>query len=468
MNDKYVELPLDDIKEKIEQQLIVPVIGINAFEAIDSTSSNALAWFVRELLAYYKDRDLHFTEAEITEAASHTNNVLKCMTHVKYLFQQKGCEIGPRIHKFLKQSGDWDKHIRLKSDVRDFLRNGRFPLIITTTFLPINLGDRYVPRYYHCAQKIEQDLQIENGKIKDQTIFYLLGDDHDNGTYSENDFLRFLHPLQDSLRCPSQLINYLSDRYVMTIGCEIPDWTFRFLLYSLQQSSVDYPKTDTMVFHGASVQNEYDGDLDVFLDRINYLKDEQPCDFLRQINTYIGSKPTLFLSYTAQTGTLHYETILRIKEVLETRFIVWFFPNQKSASQTAGQYWTAIENGIRKCDFFMPVITSHLLNRINKTYNNTGPVSQDLLNINSLKDKEDGFVTEWRIAELEYQRRVKQEPNTLFSIPYIVDEDEEDINVMVNKIVPCLRDLFYPPTGCNFAFHHNFDVNQLFAQLSQH
>ena len=54
------------------------------------------------------------------------------------------------------------------------------------------------------------------------------------GNYRK-DFLRYLHCIQDTNTKPDYLKKYLENKYILSLGCEIPDWTFRFLLYSLKE-----------------------------------------------------------------------------------------------------------------------------------------------------------------------------------------------------------------------------------------
>ena len=163
------------------------------------------------------------------------------------------------------------------------------------------------------------------------------------------------------------------------MGCEIPDWTFRFLLYSLKEKEGNLGgMSGEDMFDGGALSKAMDDDLYSFLSNISYFPSQNINDFLKDINEQLNpeKKPTVFLSVNSK----EYDLGERIKKILCPKFDVWFFKDNGGP-----QYWKDIENGIQRCDFFIPLTTS---TTIEKMFDDKARIDNN----------EAGVITEMRIA----------------------------------------------------------------------
>ena len=128
-----------------------------------------------------------------------------------------------------------------------------------------------------------------------------------------------------------------------------------------------------------------DDNLFSFLSSISYFPSHDINDFLQDVNSQLEpeKKPSVFLSVNSE----EYDKLGdRVKQILCSKFDVWFFKYDGGA-----QYWKLIEEGIRKCDFFIPLTTSLTLE---KMFDERAKIGNN----------EAGIITEMRLA-LEHKKK---------------------------------------------------------------
>ena len=429
---------VEDIVYKINDRKIVPVVGSGVYYVMDKDGRRCEVreFVVRELLRNNQE-DLQI-ESEKEDVGKFLQGGFKGMTRLNKLFKQHNIDMRTSLRRLFHDE-QVRKRIRMDEQVQKFLRKGNFPLVLTTCYFKgleklITYDEQtFGAVSYEKEQKASQDIPMNEttGELTEPTIFHLfgvMGSSPKNYVVTENDFLNFLHYLQDTNHYPRRLKEYLQSRYILTLGCEIPDWTFRFLLYSLKESNGELQTDGAMnSFEGGAVTERMDEDLEEFLEDIKYFSDDKMGEFLCDINQMLTpqKKPKLFLSMSQKD----YELGAAIKSELEHEFEVWFFPDDK-----APQYWKCIQEGVEKCDYFMPVVTGRLLMML----------YQKKITEEERRDDEPGIVTEWRMALRHWQ---SANQTHLYCIPYLIDINENELKDALDARCPFLKPLFVTQEG---------------------
>lgn len=353
------------------------------------------------------------------------------MTELSKLCSKNGLTLLRQIKELFSDKANTGK-ISMDPDVLTFLERGDFPLILTTCnfrWLENYItwqGNDYSVIPYRTGK--DQDIKIEDGRIIAPTIFHLFGyvGQDRNVVITENDFLRYLHCIQDTNTRPERLKKYLENKYILSLGCEIPDWTFRFLLYSLKEKEGKLGGVSGEdMFDGGALSKVMDDNLYSFLSNISYFPSQNINEFLKDINEQLGpeAKPTVFLSVNSD----EYDLGERVKQILSPKFNVWFFKHNGGV-----QYWKDIEEGIYKCDYFIPLTTSITIQKM-------------LDDKAKIDNKEAGAITEMRLA-LKHKTENLGEKKYCFPLLHNISRD---LLTKALKMGNCsdLEPLFFAPEG---------------------
>ena len=434
MKRNWSNLLIENIVQKIEINSIVPIIGPDAFEAsLDGNPISIQKYIVCELL---KNNLPEYNTPENVEKFS--ANGLQGMTRLYKLFEEKRLTLSNRLYALFGKGSKLWNNISLKKNVFQFIQNGRFPLIITTCRFPISTlcpkihGKDYKTVSYARGGKDEQDITfIEDRKdIASPTIFHLLGAysiENDSCVITEDDFLSYLHALQDPSNRPSKLIRYLAaNKYVFAIGCNIPDWTLRFLLFSLKEEGGklknDNGRPDNFV--GGVLEQSLDNDLIEFLEDIRYFPSQMVDTFLEEVNSTLKPKemPHMFLSLCSE----EYEKIGRkLRDICQEKFEVWFFEDDGDNHQ----YWKSIKDGLQQADYIIPIITDKALNKI---YQYKKVDANEKRN-----DVQPGLIDEWEMA---MERHIP-------CCPLYIDTTNASLKTAINEKCVHLWDFFQCDDG---------------------
>lgn len=388
MYSKWTNSLIDDIIDKIHDNVIVPIIGLGAF-CVKGNQGMSLQQYVVETIINKSNLDVIDLDDE-EKVAIHKGDY-RSMSILK---RELGNNLQVRL-KELYNSEEWKSIVELKAQVKQFLEYGNFPLILTTcNFKNIEtlLSGKYRPIAYRAEQKPSQDVRLlDNESIEESSMFYMFGYVATGAltVITENDFLRFLHCYHDINRYPKDLKYYLKDKHILSLGCEIPDWTVRFLLYSLKED--DFLKENTFgddFFDGGYLSLNLEEGLSKFLRRISYFSHNNVNDFLIDINRKLTpvSKTKLFISL----DSMEYDTIgEEIKRKLSDEFDVIIYKDYASP-----KYWREIESKLKETDYFIPIVTARAILKIYSARTIPAEIQQS-------KDVIPGLITEWQLA-LEY------------------------------------------------------------------
>lgn len=432
-NCKWSEDLIEDIVDSIKLNAIVPVIGDDAYYVEGEEVS------VQHFLL---DSVLKSANLEREYEAEEYKDGIKGYTRLSTrLYKERRVVLKNLISKALKKP-EVNSKIHLRADIKKFLDNGDFPLIISTSIYKIlakELAKEYRVVSYQKERKKDQqqDISMLDDNISQDTIYNIFGElvAHTDCVFTDRDFLSYLHSLHDTNTSPDCLIRYLEPRHVLMLGCDIPDWTFRFLLYSLKAKNGDLRPEEgeggLNSFIGGNLSKRINEELEIFLSDIQYLSSCQVSEFLNDINQKLQpmNKPKLFLSCLSEE--YNSADISELKNKLSKRFDVWFCP-EKIEQRGGEEYWRIIDEGLRSSEYIMPVITDKLCNTLWRK-----PKLQSEIPVPD-STSEKGVVTEWKMA--------MQLKNKLKIIPFILTDFEGFQDLVEEKLLP-IKSFIFPATG---------------------
>lgn len=269
-----------------------------------------------------------------------------------------------------------DAHVKLSKEIVLFLEQNNFPFILTTLTTDVierTVGDRqYKAMWYHTNWAPNTLYPIEQ-----PTVFHLMGDSKSfSFVKNENDLVLFLDNLLSTEHGPNGIFSQLTDKALMVLGCELPDWVFRLLLYHMDKIGFD-GKKQGFWFTGPEIMVGTPGQekplsremtlsqLD-FLDQIRFqhLSDLKkilplllPGSDTDDFNQRHGFKYDIFLSYAG--GDVDFKNaVARKLQDQYPQLKIWAAPER---TQQGGDYWENIQKGIQQSRYFMPLISFEYL-----------------------------------------------------------------------------------------------------------
>ena len=308
------------------------------------------------------------------------------------------------------------EHITVVPSLLRFLEAARPRVIITTS--PFAILERLLPDYTSYYYRGEGDRDFPD---HEKVIYHLFGEAAkytDNWVYDETELLRFLHCLHDNDKSPTHLADYLKDRGTLFLGCDFPDWMFRFLWYSMSIKQVPQfrPKSTAGYWFGPdSEESSLDTSFDHFLREISYKSQENIEAILEDVANRLGaiaqnsSSPhnlpfDIFLSHSNENEDN--ELCFKIKDILEKEYglRVWFdqhSPDKEDGKILHGDWYQKMCEGIENSRYFMPVVTSNYVMKFLMA---------------NLEDKEPGLIVETKLAVKHLKKRYDRQ---VYSLPVI-------------------------------------------------
>lgn len=181
---------------------------------------------------------------------------------------------------------------------------------------------------------------------------------------SEDDLLEYILFWVDQNYRPKELSNRLSDKYILVIGCNYPNWLFRFFFHSLKHTSL---LKGVSVDNGIVADHDLDPELISFLRRMETSVHEDAINFINELCERWGkrnsSNPTAveddnsdeaeaFISYASED----YDTVAEIVEIFKDLGYnkIWF---DKEKLEGGDKYETLIKYKIEKARCFIPILS---------------------------------------------------------------------------------------------------------------
>ena len=263
--------------------------------------------------------------------------------------------------------------------LQKLLDTGLFPLVLTTSYTPvlenylIKKDNRWDVYAYDKRGRLIDKADIPPFSANSQFLYYLFGKAGAKGSFvlDEDDLLSFLHFWHNEETRPKELCKYLSDKILLIIGCDYPDWLFRFMWYSMNDNFQESPRKGQLVLSNQKVME--DAELQSFLHRIKayYNNDTERftielcnrCDELLDTKNDsdpidgLHKKPSIdfFISYAHED----YETASAIANQLEKLGAkVWLDKNMLEPGDVFPEH---IKTNIQRCKRFMPILSRNTI-----------------------------------------------------------------------------------------------------------
>ena len=310
--------------------------------------------------------------------------------------------------------------IKLKDEVLDFLVTFNFPIIITTVCFDII--EQQLKGKIEDYKSIWYRLNKENSTLPARYVYHIFGQAKDGSKWvsDEDLLLSFLLSHNHNDFGAKGLTDYLkeNEKKLLALGCNLPNWLFRFLWQPTQAGRTGSMKTT----QGYWINKEKPEDsFENFLKKKNFSADEQVKEILEDATKSLQEELLreaeersaeidaeehfdVFISYASedrQVATVIFEALRNMNVK------AWFDDRGKGEITPGSPYWEKIRNGIQHSAHYMPIITGKWMEKMTST--------------SSLKE-ETLMVKDW-LAECRKSDSTMQLKSN-YSIPVIVDGSE--------------------------------------------
>jgi len=270
--------------------------------------------------------------------------------------------------------------IKLKDEVLDFLVTFNFPIIITTVCFDII--EQQLKGKIENYKSIWYRLNKENRTLPSRCVYHIFGQAKDGSKWvsDEDLLLTFLLSHNHKEYGATGLTDFLkeNEKKLFVLGCNLPNWLFRFLWQPTQTGRNNNLKTT----QGYWINKEKPEDsFENFLKKKNFSADEQVNEILLDATKLLQEEQKreieerssmidaeeyfdVFISYASEDRLI----ATAIFEGLKNMNVKAWFDDRGRGEITPGQkYWERIENGIKHAAHFMPIITGNWMQKLTNT-----------------------------------------------------------------------------------------------------
>lgn len=314
--------------------------------------------------------------------------------------------------------------VPIPESIKKLIDLNRFEMLLTTSYSPIlerYLIKRYAQKWRSFAYDKTSKADIPSHFLDSNILYYIFGRMGLEGTFvvNEDDLLSFLHFWHDENSRPNELCSYLSDKYLLVIGCDYPDWLFRFLWYSMNDDfNENSLKKGQLMISNRKVMEDvelqsflrrikayYDNDIDEFVNELcRRIKEIDPNPSPEPVVPMPGQNIDFFISYAHED----YEIANKIVSILRGLGAnVWF---DKNKLKPGDPFPEDIRMNILDCKRFVPILSCHTTEETPRFFRN-----------------------EWSIAIQEVGERL--------GMPYITPISIDDVNIRHRLIPSQFRDV---------------------------
>lgn len=357
------DIPWDGLVDLVNTNQIVPVLGDNLFSVEDEEGNTvkAMDYILSKLVEKYEcGKSFDEIEVEIKKVSG-------VMSLPGQLYRDIDTIIG-------------DKPIMVPESLKKFLNLQHFPVIITTSFFPgisKALGiDKKSEFVYDKSGSRDLKPDTNSGDKVPPSLYYMFGRSckvMNAYNVTEDDFLDFLHYWQNDDTRPKELCRYLKDKFLLILGCDYPDWVFRFIWHSLREFS----SPDTCKVGAAVTVCNPEESLANFFRRCKTFRRDEPIAFLDEFLTHYKSSvkagldeanddtpyyvksndpDVFFISYASEDR----ELALSVARLFESQHVTVWLDKWKLDDDIGSDYDTIIQYNIKHSKRFIPIITNHV------------------------------------------------------------------------------------------------------------
>lgn len=399
----------------VEEKRVVPIIGDNLIRIAvgDEECVNVKEYVLKKLSERFGCDVLCKDYSQVEEVIREYNRRQRNAGDVTDIYYE--------IYDILNKAV-----VVIPDAVKRMFRLGRFPLVLTTSYvrgLDKVLGvqpDRI--KVYN--KKMSSDIRIPELDGSATMLYYLfgcLGMTKRSFKVTEDDLLDYLHCWHNSDTRPMKLGEYLSDKFLLVLGCDYPNWLFRFFWHSIRNFTIVPASADMQgVVIVPAERADSDGDLMNFLSRVQTSVFRKAEDFIREFNERYEARceesvkernddegiepadvgtPDIFISYASED----YDCAGLVAQVFrDMGASVWF---DKAELGVGEKYEKIIMEKIQECRRFVPILSR-----------------------TTLKEGRRFFKKEWKLAIEEAGYRLNE--------PYISPVVIDDMDPFSERAVP--------------------------------
>lgn len=395
----------DLLFDAIERERVVPIIGgefLNVNQG-DGQSISVDGFILNKLKERFvvEDNDVDYTLiSDIIEEENFRNR--------RSRFIGNQTDIYFEIDNMLR-----NVNVSCDNDVLKFLSIKKFPLILTTSCVAgleaemrTCYGDIDV-KVYDKSVRSDIDMHLSSER---PTLYYLFGRVNrikKSFMVTEDDLLDYLHLWHNLETRPVRLGDYLKDKFMLVLGCNYPNWLFRFFWHSIRNFNIA-PNSFEMQGVVALENADSDKELTKFLSRIQTQIFENSKRFIEEFmmrwssrqetldgnqNNLKNDNTDIFISYAKEDAVVVRGIAERLRNLGAE---VWLDENKLEWSDL---YESIIQEKITKAKRFVPIISQ-----------------------TTMKEGRRFFRLEWAMADEENRYR--------FGMPYFapIVIDNSDVN----------------------------------------
>lgn len=226
------------------------------------------------------------------------------------------------------------------------------------------------------------------------TLYYMFGKAEPNlpeveFALDDNDYISFISKWLTSP--PEKLLSYLETKKILVLGCNLKDWAFRFLWFALRRDKKDpnnfknLTNGDIAVLLQANTSEQDKNLINYLINTLHIRVQTDSRDYVKKLADALevekiagninamANTGGVFISYATEDFAIAY----RLFDMLKKANIPVWLDNSKLS--VGDGYDNRIEDAIRQCRIFIPLLTS--------------TVAEDLI-----ADKPRYYRDEWKLA----------------------------------------------------------------------
>ena len=367
--------------EAINNGSVVPILGNEMFQISSNGEKVILEEYIIQELA--KKFDVPY---EAGMGYSSINDKIEELNFQNLRFRRTGdiTDIYFEINSIFRNIKFSELHL-----LKKILSISKFPLILTTSFNPIiedilsEISEN--TKVYSYNRSMKSDI-IGNVSAESPALYYLFGrlsKMKNSFMVTEDDLLDYLHCWHNDDTRPKNLVKYLENKYLLVIGCDYPNWLFRFLWYSIRSFSLSASNYETqgLVANNAlkkdhelikflsRVQTHVYEDSSLFIDNLierwkdfigentdennDNIEDRKSGSVIESIKTDTNKAIDIFISYAHEDYAAASDLE---KQLTENGANVWL---DKRALFPSEDYRVEIKTIIQKAKRFMPILSKN-------------------------------------------------------------------------------------------------------------
>ena len=342
-------------------------------------------------------------------------------------WKKKNSELYHKTTKILKEMPK--QQVQISESLQKLLSIDNFKLILTTTIDDLMFNAMEKKRGKDIVKQLsysKEEIVDINSDFSQPLLYHIFGragviPEAHSFVLTEDDLLEFLCNWLSADHRPKKLFDLLQSKYLLVVGCNYPNWLFRFFLYSMKPLLNPSNNKKT----GVVADSKLDKELIAFLSRIN---NEHNCDTEKFINELvekwdkysrehekndIDTENEIFICYAHEDFDTASDIVNKLEKKWDAK--IWF-DKKKGAIESGLDFDKKIERQIKKCKAFVPILSN-----------------------TTIKRKEGYFRTEWGYAEQAYKPRT----STRYFFPIIIDEKVDLEHEHIHKLFTVPDIMYY-------------------------